>query len=444
MSDNWTEMTACDLGRGIERGKIDPVELADTYFTAIKSHGSRDAIYARLTEDRAMAEAKAAAGRAKTKTRRSLLDGVPISWKDLYDTSGVATESGSALLKGRVPNADADVLVAANDAGLVCLGKTHQTELAFSGLGVNPVTQTPPNAITPALAPGGSSSGAAVSTALGLAAAGIGSDTGGSVRIPSAWNDLVGLKTTSGLLSLKGVVPLCARFDTVGPLCRSVEDAVHLLAAMGGSKPADLKNADVKDKRFLVCESVALDDCDVEVLEAFETSLERLKSAGAKIDRQPIEEVARSMPLSGCLFASEAYGTWRNEIEANPDAMFAPVRDRFRAGADFSAAEYVQSWQQLDTLRAGYLARTAGYDAVLLPTGPTLPPETQRLLSDEAYFAERNLLALRNTRIANLMGLCAITLPTERHHCGFMMMGKPFGETALLRLAAAAAPLIKT
>ena len=121
--------------------------------------------------------------------------------------------------------------------GLICLGKTHMTELAFSGLGLNPMTATPPNVNDPALAPGGSSSGAAASVAFGLAAAGIGSDTGGSVRVPSVWNDLVGLKTTSGRLSLKGVVPLCARFDTVGPLCRTVEDAALLLAALEGTNP---------------------------------------------------------------------------------------------------------------------------------------------------------------------------------------------------------------
>ena len=443
MSENWTKMTACDLGRGIERGTIDPVELTTGFFSAIKSHPDQERIYARLSEERAMSEAHAASKRAHSKTRRSLLDGVPISWKDLYDTAGIGTESGAALLKGRVPERDAEVVENASHAGLVCLGKTHQTELAFSGLGVNPTTQTPPNSINPPLAPGGSSSGAAVSTALGLAAAGIGSDTGGSVRIPAAWNDLVGLKTTSGLLSLKGVVPLCAKFDTVGPLCRSVEDANHLTAAMAGGTPQDLKNSSLKGKRLFVCESVALDDCDVEILEAFETSVSALVEAGAIIERGPIAEVAKAMPLSGSLFAPEAYATWRTEIETSPDAMFSPVLARFRAGADVSAVTYLQASQQLDALRHDYISRMATYDAVLIPTSPILPPETAKLIADEDYFTERNLLALRNTRIGNLMGLCALTLPTNRPHCGLMMMGVPFGEAALLRLGSAAEEVLR-
>ena len=141
--ENRLTTSAADLGRGIEAGTIDPRELTEAFLDAIAAHEFRDRIFARLTEDRARDEAAAAADRAKRGLRRSPLDGVPISWKDLYDTAGVATESGSALLKGRVPERDARVLTNATAAGLVCLGKTHQTELAFSGLGLNPVTATP-------------------------------------------------------------------------------------------------------------------------------------------------------------------------------------------------------------------------------------------------------------------------------------------------------------
>ena len=172
------------------------------------------------------------------------LDGVPISWKDIFDTAGVKTEAGTALLRGRVPDSDARVLKNATAAGLICLGKTHMSEFAFSGLGYNPVTATPPSVNDKDATAGGSSSGAATSVAFGLAAAGIGSDTGGSVRIPAAWNDLVGLKTTSGRLPLEGVVPLCARFDTVGPLCRTIEDAALFLAVLEGNRAADLARLD--------------------------------------------------------------------------------------------------------------------------------------------------------------------------------------------------------
>ncbi len=434
----WREMSASDLGRAIGRGEIDPEELTAAHLDAIRAHDYRDRIYARLTEARALEEAAAASRRAKAGQRLSLLDGVPISWKDLFDTAGTATEAGSRLLEGRVPTADAEVLANATAQGLVCLGKTHMTELAFSGLGLNPMTATPPNANDPALAPGGSSSGAAASVAFGLAAAGIGSDTGGSVRIPSAWNDLVGLKTTSDRLPLTGVVPLCARFDTVGPLCRTVEDATQLLAAMEGGKPADLRGATLNGARFLVLETVALDDMRPEPLAGFKHALERLTDAGATIARGAVPELAEAMALSGILFTSEAYGTWKDAIEAAPDRMFAAVRDRFRLGAQFSAADYVAAWQRLDQIRGIWAERAAPYDAVLVPTAPNLPPDTTRLTSDEDYFVTENLLTLRNTRIGNLMGLSALTLPTGLPSTGIMLLGQPFGEERLLRIGAAA------
>ncbi|SPH24127.1 Glutamyl-tRNA(Gln) amidotransferase subunit A [Defluviimonas aquaemixtae] len=434
----WREMSAADLGRAIGRGEIDPEELTAAHLDAIRVHAFRDRIYARVTEARALEEAKAAAKRAKAGQRLSALDGVPISWKDLFDTAGTATEAGSLLLEGRVPGADAEVLRNATLQGLVCLGKTHMTELAFSGLGLNPKTATPPNIHDPALAPGGSSSGAAASVAFGLAAAGIGSDTGGSVRVPAAWNDLVGLKTTSGRLSLKGVVPLCARFDTVGPLTRTVEDAALLLAAMEGAKPADLRAATLKDARFLVLENVALDDIRPEPLAGFNHALERINDAGATLVRGAVPELAHAMDLSGILFTTEAYGTWKSEIEAAPEKMFPPVRDRFRSGAGHSGADYVAAWRWLEEIRAIWAERTAGYDAVLVPTVPNLPPEAERLLTDNDYFVAENLLTLRNTRIGNLMGLSALTLPTGLPATGITLLGRPFAEERLLRLGAAA------
>ena len=172
---DWLTMTACDLGRGIGMGQIDPEELTEVYLAAIDAHPHRDRIYARVTHDRARAEARAAKERVAQGLRRSLLDGVPISWKDLFDTAGIGTEAGSALLRGRVPDHDATVLRNATAMGAVCLGKTHMSELAFSGLGLNPVTATPPCVNDEKAVPGGSSSGAVASVAFGLAACGIGS-----------------------------------------------------------------------------------------------------------------------------------------------------------------------------------------------------------------------------------------------------------------------------
>jgi aspartyl-tRNA(Asn)/glutamyl-tRNA(Gln) amidotransferase subunit A len=298
MSEKWLTATASDLGRGIGAGDIDPVALTQTYLDAGAAHEFSARIYARFTPERALAEAEAAADRAKLGLRRSLLDGVPISWKDLFDTAGIATEAGSALLKDRVPDADAEVLRNATAMGSVCLGKTHLSELAFSGLGLNPVTATSPCVNDHEAVSGGSSSGAATSVAFNLAAAGIGSDTGGSVRIPAAWNDLVGLKTTLGRLSVKGSVPLCAKFDTVGPLTRSVEDAAELFAMMEGSAPVDLAGVDISGARLLVLENVAMDDVRDAPLSGFKSAVDRLAAAGAVIEHGEISEVPEALSMS--------------------------------------------------------------------------------------------------------------------------------------------------
>lgn len=434
MIENWNRLSATALGQEIAAGRADPVELAEAFLHTIAQHPYRDLIYTRTTADRARSEAMAARQRAQDGVRRGVLDGVPISWKDLYDTAGTPTEAGSALLKGRVPAQDAVVLQNATRAGLVCLGKTHMTELAFSGLGLNPVTATPPNVNDPALAPGGSSSGAATSVAFGLAAAGIGSDTGGSVRIPAAWNNLVGLKTTSGLLSLEGVVPLCAGFDTVGPLCRTVEDAAHLLAAMGGPKAPDLAESSVAGLRFAVLETVALDNCRPAPMAAFEGALEKLAAKGAHINRIGFDGIKTAMDLAGCLFVTQAWAQWGREIEAAPHKMYGPVRQRFEAGKAYTGYDYVRGWNALKQIRAEYIALTAAYDAVLLPSSSILPPDRERLLADNDYFIAENLLALNNTRIGNLMGLCALTLPTQTAGAGLMAMAAPFTEARLLRV----------
>lgn len=434
----WLYMTAADLGRGIADGSIHAVELTEAYLDAIAAHPEAGRIYARTTPDRARNEAMAAAERAKAGLRHGPLDGVPVSWKDLFDTAGVATEAGSALLEGRVPAADAAVLRTATAQGLVCLGKTHMSELAFSGLGLNPVTATPPCINDPEAVPGGSSSGAAASVAFGLAAAGIGSDTGGSVRIPSAWNDLVGLKTTPGRLSLEGVVPLAETFDTVGPLARSVEDCALLLAALEGGRAPDLRGASLQGARLMVLETVALDDLRDAPARGFDDAVTRLEAAGAEITRAQIPEVTEAMSMAAILFTAEAYGIWGKTIEAAPEKMFPRILERFRSGADFRASDYVAAWRRMHELRRIWAQKTAVYDAVLVPTSPILPPEAARLMTDDAYYVAENLLALRNTRIGNLFGLCGLSLPTGQPSCGISLMAGPGEEERLLRLGFAA------
>ncbi len=438
MGRNWQEMSAANLGRGIEAGKICPVELTESFLDAAEEHPAGERIYARMMRQRALDTAAAARARARAGLRRGLLDGVPVSWKDLFDTAGVLTEAGTGMLRGRVPDSDALVVERLTTAGMPPLGKTHMTELAFSGLGVNPMTATPPGAHDPEAAPGGSSSGAAASVRHALAPVAIGTDTGGSVRVPAAWNDLVGLKTTAGRIPLQGVVPLAARFDTIGPLARNVEDAALTFALLDASAAPDLRGASLKGARLMVLETVALDGLDPVIATAFEAAVARLAAAGAQISRRKLPEVDEAMALAGILYTSECYGTWAALIEAYADRMFPPVLDRFRAGRDHEAHAYVTAWQQLDTLRASYATATAGFDAVLVPTTPNLPPKTEALMADHDYFTSENLRTLRNTRIGNLMGLCGLTLPTETPAAGICLMARPMEEKRLLRLGAAA------
>ncbi|MFQ3253633.1 MAG: aspartyl-tRNA(Asn)/glutamyl-tRNA(Gln) amidotransferase subunit A [Loktanella salsilacus] len=435
--DDWRWMTATALGQGIADGSIDPVALTEVFLTAIDTHEHRDRIYARVTADRARAEALAASHRAKAGLRRSPLDGVPVSWKDLFDTAGVATEAGTRLMAGRIPDTDAEVLRNATAAGLVCLGKTHLSEIAFSGLGLNPMTATSPNVNDPDVVPGGSSSGAAASVAFGLAAAGIGSDTGGSVRIPSAWNDITGFKTTHGRLSLAGSVPLCGTFDTVGPLCRSVGDAALLTAAMAGTKAPDLRGTD-GPLRLAILDTITMDDVREQPLAGFTDAASRLRDAGADITHIALPDLAQAFAASAALYTADSWAWWRDRIEANPTAMFPQIYARISAGRDIGAADYIAAWSMLRDLRKAYAAATASFDAVIMPTAAIMPPNVDRLLTDDDYYKSENLLALRNTRVANLMDLPAVSLPTGTPSCGIMLCGHTGQDDRLLRVAAQA------
>ncbi|WP_282095204.1 amidase [Epibacterium ulvae] len=435
--EHWLNMRAADLGRGIASGEISPVALTQTYLEAIDAHALRDQIYTVVTHERALAEAEAAERRAQSGQRLSLVDGVPISWKDLFDSAGTVTEAGTNLLKGRVPDQDARVLRTATMMGTVCLGKTQMSELAFSGLGLNPVKATPPCVNDATAVPGGSSSGAGASVAFDLAVCGIGSDTGGSVRIPAAWNDLVGLKTTAGRISIDGVVPLCKQFDTVGPLTRSVEDAALYLAVLEGRNPIDLRGCDLAGLRFADLQTVAQEDLDPTVAAVHAEMMQRLRQKGAEVVPFELPDLTEAMGLSALLFTTEAYGLWKDQIEAAPDRMFPEILERFRIGKTHSGADYVAGWDRLMELRRIWAEAVAGFDGVLSPTAPILPPNLERLQSDHAYYVKANLLALRNTRIANLMGLSALSLPTGTASCGLQIFGAGSGEEALLRVGAA-------
>ena len=446
MAQAWHEMSALELGAGIGDGGIDPVALAEHFLDRIAAIDGDHSIYLTITRDRALAEAGAARGRSRRGLRVGPLDGVPISWKDLYDSAGVATTAATPLLAGRVPDADCRLLARATRAGMICLGKTNLTEFAFSGLAINPHTGTPANPFDAEVerVPGGSSSGAAVSVARGLAAAGIGSDTGGSVRIPAAWNGLVGLKTTAGLLPMDGVIPLSPTLDTAGPLTRDVADANAILAVLAARPPADLTGASLAGERLLAPRNEAWDGIEPGIEAAARTAIERLAAAGAEIVWDAAPELGEVAPLfaeHGSLVAVEGYATWGALVEANADSVYHNVRDRFRMGAEVSAAAVQALRQGLDRLAARLDARLAGYSAMVMPTTRISPPPIADLIADDdAYFAA-NMGALRNATLGNVLDVCAVTLPCGDDGgglpVGLMLFARRFTEPALLRLAAA-------
>ena len=435
--------TATDLGREIANGSLDPVELTRQTLAKIDSHEHRDTIFARTTENRAIKEAEAAYARQKSGDLKSPLDGVPISWKDLFDTAGIATESGSQLLKGRIPERDCVPLEFATNSGLVCVGKTHLSELAFSGLGINPKTATSPNRHGTDIAPGGSSSGAAASVAYELVPIGIGSDTGGSVRIPSAWNDLVGFKTTHGLIKDRGVVPLCSGFDTAGPLCTSMEDAWTMVAIMAGQNTDLPDEKPLSDCAFLINETITLDGLETDQKEGFEAAVEALQRAGARIDRQPIQEFEDVLPLGPILFPFEAWQEWGEKIEANPGVMFEPVANRFASGKGVTRNQYDTANTQMMVIRETYNKRLQAYDAVLAPTVAIAPPNVEALLADYELFSATNMMALRNTRFFNMFGCCALSLPTSEKASGLMVAAKGGQDRALASVGLAMEKALK-
>lgn len=454
MNTTWLTLPASDLGRGIARGDIDPVALTETFLAAIAAHPDADRIYTVVTKDRARAEAAAASRRAADGTRRGLLDGVPVSWKDLFDSAGTVTAAGSRALSGRVPQEDAALLVRATQAGLVCLGKTTMSELAFSGLGYNPMIGTPPNGIEADRIPGGSSSGAAASVALGLAAAAMGSDTGGSVRVPAAWNGLVGLKsgvTPDGERDVKvlddtGMVPLCPSFDTAGPLCRTVEDAAELFAALGGAHPIEAPTPSALT--LAVLETAAMDNLDQAVAAGFAASVERLERAGVTVVRERMLQLDTALDLSPTLFPYEAYKQWGDFVDRNEDAMFAPIVERIRGGAGLDRSHFDDAWRRLLAVRAMWNAQFDRYDAVICPTVPILPPKLERIATSSdsetgrEFYVRCNLMALRNTRIGNLMGLSGLSLPTAVPMVGLLLNTPGGDEARLLGLGARLARLV--
>ena len=423
-----------DVSKLLEKGQLCPEELTRFYLDKIYSDSRSKNVFTSVLKKSALESAKESKKRAKLGLRKGVLDGIPISVKDLADIEGEFTRGGSTLTHKKKAKNNAVFIDELKSQGVIILGKTHMTELAFSGLGLNTITATPANPFNEELVSGGSSSGSAVSVSRNYCIGSIGSDTGGSVRIPAAWNNLVGLKTTHNLIDLTGVLKLCPSFDTLGPICKNVDDTHLLFHAMKKGKFQKLKKYKASDFKFLIIKNMFFEDIDSEINDSFNSAIERIIKNGAKVEYKSISEIDNALEISKIVFPAEAYGMWQQEIEKSPEKMFAPIRERFRSGQHILAHDYVFSLQQLFEFRMSFLKKIMGFDAILAPTSPIKPPRITKLIDDHDLFTEKNLLALRNTRIANSLNLCALTLPTETDFSGLMIMGPPNNELDLMSI----------
>ena len=370
------------------------------------------------------------------------LAGIPVSVKDLFDVAGEVTAAGSTVLADAAPAAeDCPAVARLRAAGAVLAGRTNMVEFAFSAVGINPHYGTPVNPCDPTVAriPGGSSSGAAVSVATGAALAALGSDTGGSLRIPAALCGLVSFKSTARLVPRAGAIPLSTTLDTVGAITRSVRDAV-LLHEVLSAHPAHLPKSALADCRLAVVKTLMLDDLAPEVAEAFEASVKVLRQAGAlieEIDLPELGEVA-SINAAGGFSAAESYA-WHRQLIAARGAEYDPrVAQRILRGANMSAADYIDLLAARASWIARIEARLADFDAVLSPTVPILAPEIASLQGNDDEFFRINALLLRNPSIVNLLDGCAISLPCKRRGqlpVGLMVWQAAMHDDAVLALA---------
>lgn len=414
----------------LQSGALDPVALAEETLAAIRSHPDTT-IFLSLLDERATAEAQAARRRLREGRSRGVLDGVPIAWKDLFDMKGLATTAGSRVLQDAAPaDRDAAVVQALAEAGMVSVGRVNMSEFAFSGLGINPHYGTPRNPASPVgedRIPGGSSSGSAVAVAAGLVPVAMGTDTGGSVRIPAAFNGIVGYKATRGRYAMDGVFPLARSLDSLGPLCRTVQDAAWIDAAMRGQAPAAmLPRLAPADLSLVIPETVFLDGAEPEVLAAFEGAVEALARAGARIRRQAFPEFSAIFDLMarhGALVTAEAFVLHRARITGPAAAGIDPrVVKRTLLGEKITLSDYLETLDARERLTAAFEARLGPGDLLISPTLPHVAPAIRPLIDDEDLFFQTNGKTLRNTLVGNFLDWCGVSLP-----CGTGAAGMPVG-----------------
>jgi aspartyl-tRNA(Asn)/glutamyl-tRNA(Gln) amidotransferase subunit A len=370
--------------------------------------------------------------------------GIPVSIKDLFDIAGDVTTAGSIVLRDTVPaQRDAVAVARLKAAGFIAVGRTNMTEFAFSGLGINPHYGTPLNPYDRKAAriPGGSSSGAAVSVTDGMAYAALGTDTGGSCRIPAALCGLVGFKPTAKRVPLTGTVPLSSSLDSIGPIASSVACGAALDAVLAGEEAVDLPAFPLDGLRLAVPQTLVFDGIDSDVARAFAAAQSKLSAAGVRISDIALRELSGLARINskGGFAAAEAYAFHRPLIAAKRDLYDLRVLSRILRGCEQDAADYLDLMQARSDFQRRVWAITAPYDALLMPTVPMIAPRLRDLEFDED-FGRINLLMLRNPTLANFLDGCSISIPCHRHGdapVGLMLIGRHGDDARLLAIAAA-------
>ena len=412
------KMTIADARAQLERATTTSRRLCEAaLMRAQDPHGEGRTTFTELFPGQAMAAAEAADRLRAAGVDPGALGGIPVSVKDLFDVAGLPTRAGAARVRAAVPPAGADAAAVARlrRAGAAIVGKTNMTEFAYSGLGLNPHYGTPRNPYDRKTGriPGGSSSGAAVSVTDGMAAAAIGTDTGGSVRIPAALCGLAGFKPTARRVPRDGCFPLSDSFDSIGPIALDVSDCALLDAILAGEDPVVPVPRSAAGLRFLAPSNVVFDRVDHHVAAAFERAVDRLARAGAHVDRSPLPLLDRyaAEGRAGRQLAAEAFWLHRAELAAFPERFDPRVSGRMLAGESVSAAEYIERLRWRAGFIADFRAAFAGYDAVVWPTVAVVAPLLAELAFDDDAYADANLLVLRNTTIVNVADGCALTVP---------------------------------
>jgi len=384
---------------------------------ALSGEGARTFIH--LFADAARAEADAVDRRQRAGIWTGLLGGIPISVKDLFDIRGLPTTAGSTVLADApAAAADAVVIERLRAAGAIIVGRTNMTEFAFSGLGLNPHYGTPANPFErpSRRIPGGSSSGAAVSICDEMAVAAIGTDTGGSVRIPAAFCGLTGFKPTQARVPLEGVLPLSKSLDSVGPLGRSVNCCRILDAVLSGQRYQTPRPVDLRALRIAVPTTRVFDDIDAHVARTFDRVISFLADGGAQITRIAVPEFAEvGQAAEVATFPATEGFAWHRDLLARAKDRYDPrVAERLERGRRISAADYLWLVAQRNQLMASMRARAAAFDVLAMPTVPITAPLITDLESDDDLYHRLNLLVLRNPTLVNFLDGCALSLPCHR------------------------------